>query len=146
MKDPVDLCLQSFERPAPDDERVCVILKHRAPSTTLLGNPMPEGIATGDTLLNARLIEWLGRQDERGIQRDYVTFRGAEIVVCTLEDRGRFYRALSTKHWEDAVRNALGIGLEEDFGERLMGVRPACRVSFELTLPQWLRYRDDVTP
>lgn len=113
---------------------------------TLLGNPMPEGIATGDATLDARLIEWLGRHDVRGIQRDYVTFRGVEVVVCTLEDRGRFYRALSTKHWEDAVRNALGIGLEEDFGERRMGVRPETRTAFELTLPLWLRYRHDVTP
>ena len=112
---------------------------------TLLGNPMPEATATGNAALDAKLLEWLFRHEARGIQRHYVSFRGAEVVVCALEDRGRFYRALSSRHWEDAVRNALGTGLEEDAAAKA-GLRDDPSFSSTLSLEDWLRYRDEVTP
>lgn len=111
-----------------------------------LGNPMPNSTATGVAFLDAKLTDWLRRHSDRAVLRNAATFRGVAVVVCSLEDRGRFYRALSVEHWEDAVRNALSIGLDEDFGERAMRVRPSAHRAFTLSLEQWLAYRDEVTP
>lgn len=113
---------------------------------TLLGGPMPEAVATGCAVLDAQVIAWLNLHEERGIRRDYVPFRGHEVVVCSFEDRGRIYRALSSRNWEDAVRNALGIGLDEDAFEQANVGRPHPHWSFALPLEQWLRYRHEVTP
>jgi hypothetical protein len=92
-------------------------------SRTLLGNPMPEMLATADDVLNQKLIGWLGGHPSRriGKEDDGQYSDGSPCVTCVLIDRGVERRAHSKINWEDAVRNALTVVAWADFHEKKTG-------------------------